>query len=155
MGSIVKFCVGFLLLVASADGAYRGMRPQDLQTIQRSQCAVIQPWAAWCSLCLEELPERLPRLAKLKGVEVAVVDLSTPGVREEFSKKWSVIQNAPLDTYFLSDGFTVERFKRLVSRRWDGSLPFAVLVRQGKVTREWMGKVDTDLFMQQVNKLCR
>jgi hypothetical protein len=137
----------------SAAASFEPLRVHDLQQSLKGPCTLVHPWATWCTRCLEDLPTFLSETSQWQGIKTLVVDISTPLMRSEFSSQWSVIQKA--NTHFLPEGFSLEKFKKVLSPSWDGSLPYSVLFIRSRRRKEWKGQVPVDALAQQVKSLCR
>src|SRR4051794_14129565 len=67
-----------------------------LRKFKKEKCALIHPWADWCSICVQEMPTLLPQLEKWKAGRVVVVDTGSVFAQQNFSKKWNVLLNSKL-----------------------------------------------------------
>ncbi len=152
MAWLVKFWILFTSICAY--GALEPLPLRELRDLQKGACVLVHPWAAWCSQCVEELPELLPRFAAWQGVQVLVIDLSPPFTQENFSKRWAVLREARFATYFRPSNQAPKTYARTIDSAWDGSMPYSVLYSRGKKLGSWNGRTDFNTLSQNVKRLC-
>jgi thiol-disulfide isomerase/thioredoxin len=136
-------------------GALQPLSINQLTTFKKEPCVLIYPWAAWCPQCVQSLPQLLPSFAKWPKGKVIVLDLSSTGTQETFSKKWKIVSQGDFPTYFQIDDKQETAYQKAISPNWNGDLPYAVLYRHGKKKQEWKGKIVAEKIAQQVEGLCR
>lgn len=84
-----------------------------------------------------------------------MIDTSAPFTQENFSRKWNVLTQAPLTTYFQPRNEAAKPYRREIDKDWRGALPYSVLYSRGKKKREWKGILDFAAVAREVEALCR
>ena len=121
--------------------------------MKKKPCTFIHVWATWCTICLQELPQVIQTLAAMKNVTPVIVDVSSPFVQENFSKKWNTVLSAPFPMYLKPAGKD-DPYLNAIDKDWSGALPFSVLYDKGKRKKTWLGALDLDSLKKQVGAIC-
>lgn len=147
----------FLLLTMVATGTALNFTELPVETMKKKtsdHCAFVHVWAAWCSICVEELPTLLEFLAKEKRVKPIVIDVSHPVARKEFSTPWLRKLSPKFPVYFKPNG-NDEGFMRQVDPTWSGTLPYSALYTKGVKTKQWVGSVSPRELRESFSKICK
>lgn len=120
---------------------YEELPAAKLAAMKKKPCTLLHVWATWCTTCLQELPDLLKALAAIKGVTPVVIDVSSPFVQNNFSKKWMASLKPPFKTYLKPD-VKDAAYLETVDKDWSGGLPFSALYHKGKRRKVWNGSID-------------
>jgi hypothetical protein len=143
-----------LAIVTTAWGGPQPLTVDKLREFQKEPCTLVHPWANWCTICVQELPDLLPQFQAWKGVRAVVIDVSTPFAQAQFSKKWRVLVDSPFQTYLQPKGDKMS-YRKAIDPSWDGALPHSVLYSRGKKLRVWGGAMDFPAVRKEAASLCR
>jgi len=128
---------------------------KDVEKIKEGPCVAVHAWATWCHPCLVELPILLKALGSLPGVKPVIIDLSSLGSQEKFSKKWvEQVLKPPFPTYFKPDVARAPYLKA-IDPDWDGTLPYSALYVSGKKKKTWVGKSDLESLVKTIQSSCK
>jgi len=94
----------FLILVSVVLAASAGFEPLPVAKLHRMTskptCSFVHVWAAWCTICVQELPALLTFLGEEKKVQSIVIDVSHPLARAQFSKPYLEKISPKFTTYY-------------------------------------------------------
>lgn len=151
---ICLFLASYLFTGSSFAFEYKVITPKELKKKTQGSCVFVQFWAAWCQICVDEMPGLLPFLKRLKKAEPVVVDLSQGLAQENFSKPW-LKKIAPFSTTF-SKGKTRDReMIESVLQKWNGALPLSALFSRGQLKERWNGAVSNSEIERAVSTHCK
>jgi thiol-disulfide isomerase/thioredoxin len=114
---------------------------------------LINFWATWCGPCREEFPD----LVKIGTDNKDKIDLITVSLDElsEIDRevpKFLAEMGSAFPTYLLKTP-DADAAINLVSRDWQGSLPFTILFNaQGDAVYSIQGKFDADVLVAEIEK---
>jgi thiol-disulfide isomerase/thioredoxin len=115
---------------------------------------LINFWATWCGPCREEFPD----LVKIGADHKDKIDLITVSL-DELSEingevpKFLAEMRSESPAYLLKTP-DADAAIELVSRDWQGALPFTILFNaQGETIYSKQGKFDTDVLVAEIEKL--
>ena len=146
----------FLLLILSEKvhgTSYSFISPKALAAKTKKPCTLVHFWAAWCEVCVQELPLLLPKLAQKKNITLVVVDLSQGLAQETFSLPW-LTKIAPTATTFHKGKLPARKLVGVVDEKWQGGLPYSALFSKGKKMIDWKGSVSFSEFETHIAKHC-
>ncbi len=118
-------------------------------------CVLFHVWATWCLPCLQELPKLLPVLERIPNVTPVVIDISSTSTQEKFSRKWVETILKPKFITFRKPEGPQKEYRALIDEKWDGSLPYSLLLKDGKKQKEWSGVLDLSTFEKELATLCK
>ncbi len=122
--------------------------------LKQKPCTFFHVWATWCTICVQELPEVIKVLNGLKALTPVVIDVSSPFVQDQFSKKWAQTLKASFPIYLKPAGRD-DLYLNSIDRDWSGALPYSVLFDKGKRKKVWLGALDLASFKGEIATLCR
>ncbi len=143
-----------LSTLALAKPVYEELPAAKIAPLKKKSCALIHVWATWCTNCLQELPDLVKVLNSMKEITPVVIDVSSPFVQNNFSKKWIATLKPQFRTY-LKPSVKDEVYLNAIDKDWSGSLPFSVLYHKGKRKKVWNGSINLADFRREVADLCR
>lgn len=154
--------VAGLFLASVLNGAPGSGKPNATQPLpaarvaamKKQPCTFFHVWATWCSICLQELPDLLKVMAAMKGATPVVIDVSSPFVQANFSKKWIQTLKPAFVTYVKPAGKD-EPYLNAIDQEWSGALPFSVLYHKGKRLMVWQGSLDLGTIAREVEEQCK
>lgn len=143
----------FTLPIRTFGFQYKVINVQELKKKTQGPCTVLHFWAAWCEICIKELPVLLKYFETSKGFESVVVDLSADLAQEKFSKPW-LKKMAPQSTTYRKGKTSDRALIQAVKSGWDEALPLSLLMVRGMVKANWEGAVEPSEIKTAVAKHC-
>ena len=115
---------------------------------------LINFWATWCGPCREEFPDLVEIATDYKDkIDVITITLDDPSEIEGEVAKFLAEMRSESPTYLLKardENAAIE----LVSKNWQGALPFTILfTAQGETIYSKQGKFETDVLRAHIEKL--
>ena len=137
-----------------AANAWEFLPPAKLKQMTQRPCVFVHGWATWCPQCIDELPKLVLALGKLKTADSVVVDLSTPYMQDNFSKKWINALKPPFKMYLKTPGDDAG-YVKFVDKNWSGALPWSAIFRNGVTKKSWLGQVNLDALEKEIAAQCK
>ncbi|HEX8197732.1 MAG TPA: TlpA disulfide reductase family protein [Pyrinomonadaceae bacterium] len=114
---------------------------------------LINFWATWCEPCREEFPDLVKIGADYKGkIDLITVSLDELSEINGEVPKFLAQMKSESPAYLLKtpdEGAAIE----LVSKDWQGALPFTILFNaQGETIYSKQGKFQTDVLVAEIEK---
>ena len=114
---------------------------------------LINFWATWCTPCVEEFPDLVKIGADYKGkIDLITVSLDELSEINGEVPKFLAQMKSESPAYLLKtpdEGAAIE----LVSKDWQGALPFTILFNaQGETIYSKQGKFETDALVAEIEK---
>ena len=134
-------------------GAYEAVTAKGAKQRLEHGCVLFHAWAAWCDICVKELPEWLKHLGQQKAMKPLVIDTSAKTAQEKFSKPWMKNLKPTFPTYFMS-GIEDDAFMKKMDANWGRSLPYTALYFNAKKKKEWSGSVSLAEVDAEAEKSC-
>ncbi|HEX8398525.1 MAG TPA: TlpA disulfide reductase family protein [Pyrinomonadaceae bacterium] len=115
---------------------------------------LINFWATWCEPCREEFPDLVKIGTDYKGkIDLITVSLDELSEINGDVPKFLAQMKSESPAYLLKtrdEGAAIE----LVSKDWQGALPFTILFNaQGETIYSKQGKFKTDVLVAEIEKL--
>lgn len=157
-----KLIFALFIVVLSSNCLGHGTRYEKIteKALRKSlteNCTLVVPWASWCAICLEELPELLPALNAQTKIKPLIIDFSRPYVQDKFSKLFMEKVELKYPTYRIPISPSEEVFRQIIDPEWKGALPNTVLYTcQGKkcgIKKRWTQRL-TPKELPEVAALC-
>jgi thiol-disulfide isomerase/thioredoxin len=142
------------LNVAQAKAKQEILLPKKFVSLKHQKCSFLYVWATWCTICIKEMPQLLKILEEDRQISPIIVDLSSPFVQENFSKKWMVQLAPPFTTYLKPPGSDKAYMEKL-EKNWTGTLPYSALYSGGKLKKVWVGELPMANLKTEIARLCR
>lgn len=153
MDLIRVFLVIMLGSCVSGWADFKLLPVENIPSIKKNDCAFIHVWATWCEACVQELPRIIQLLKGEPRAQPFVIDVSSPTVQENFSKKWDVTRTAPFTMYLKPKG-PDENYLKAIDPQWKRALPFSVLYHRGKKVKSWVGLLPIQEAQSQMQLTC-
>jgi thiol-disulfide isomerase/thioredoxin len=115
---------------------------------------LINFWATWCGPCREEFPDlvKIGKDHKAK-IELVTISLDEPSEINDSVPEFLTQMKADSPAYLLETS-DEDAAIGLVSRNWQGALPFTILLNaQGETLYSKQGKFETDVLLAEIEKL--
>jgi thiol-disulfide isomerase/thioredoxin len=114
---------------------------------------LINFWATWCAPCREEFPDLVKIGTDYKGkIELITISLDELSEINGEVPKFLAQMKSESPAYLLKTS-DEEAAIGLVSKEWQGALPFTILFnRQGERIYSKQGKFKTDVLMAEIEK---
>jgi thiol-disulfide isomerase/thioredoxin len=114
---------------------------------------LINFWATWCAPCREEFPDLVKIGTDYKGkIDLITVSLDELSEIDGEVPKFLAQMKSEFPAYLLKtpdEGAAIE----LVSKDWQGALPFTILFNaQGETIYSKQGKFETDVLVAEIEK---
>jgi len=139
---------------SSASEGPQRLPASQIPAFQKQPCTFVHAWATWCSICVTELPNVFKSLASLKKVNPVVIDLSSPFVQENFSKKYVAKLAPPFKTYLKPPGSEAV-YMSVLEPKWTKELPYSALFHRGKRVKVWVGALDLPKLEKEIELACK
>jgi peroxiredoxin len=116
---------------------------KDLVKNNSDKLRLINIWATWCGPCVNELPSfvAINRMYRKRDFEFITVSADTPEKKDKVLKSLKKLQAANTNYLFSMD----DKYKLIeaVDPKWNGALPYTILVEPGgKIVYANQGTID-------------
>jgi thiol-disulfide isomerase/thioredoxin len=128
------------LLDSKKSLSYEALDIQEFKKMKASRCMFVHVWAAWCTICVQEMPALIRFLETKKNITPVVIDASHSLAQEQFSKSWLKTLNPKFRTFYKHE-MKDEVLMGLMGAKWTGALPHSALFKRGVKKKEWVGLV--------------
>lgn len=105
---------------------------------------LINIWATWCGPCVREFPDLVEINRMYRGRDFEMVGINIEGSDAQGKVQAFLEKNQGSFTNYLYGGKDVYAFIQAVSPKWQGAIPFTLLVKPGgEVIYTHMGVIDS------------
>lgn len=120
---------------------------KELLQNKSDKLRLINIWATWCGPCVAELPSfvEINRMYRARDFEFITISADNPEKKEKVLKALQKLQAANTNYLFSVD----DKYKLIeaVDPKWQGALPYTVLVEPGgKIVYGKQGTIDPDVM---------
>lgn len=114
---------------------------------------LINFWATWCGPCIEEFPDLVNIGKEYKDkFELVTISLDEPAELNSSVPKFLAEMGSDSPAYLLKTP-DADAAIALVSKDWQGALPFTILINnQGETVYSKQGKFDPDVLQAETEK---
>jgi peroxiredoxin len=125
------------------------VQPIDLAGVKRllrndgKKLRLINFWASWCPPCGRELPAlvEIYRMYRGRDFEMAGISLDGPDTKDNVQP--FLQKNQASYVHYLFDGKDAPALVDVVSPKWEGAIPFTLLIKPGgEVIYRHLGEID-------------
>lgn len=104
---------------------------------------VINVWATWCGPCVVEFPDLVDTYRMYRGRDFEFVSITTDKAEAREKALKFLKSKQASNTNYILDGLDIYSFIEIVDPKWQGALPYTLLVEPGgKVVFRKQGPVD-------------
>lgn len=147
----------FLFLLCGpvyAGGSYQFLQPAQLAALKKKPCTLIHAWAAWCGICVREMPAYIEFLSQNKKIHPVTLDVGSKTDQNAVSRQWPLLRSAQFTKYMKPEKISDQKYLAAIDPKWSGSLPYTVLYHKGMKRREWVGSLDFSTLGREVQQTC-
>lgn len=145
--------IGLLLSLQTRAFEYPILPLADLKKETQRTCTFVHLWAAWCSICVQEMPKLLSFLEEEKKIYPVILDTDVRFAQDNFSTPW-LKKLAPKFTVYRKPEVENAVLAKTLGITWSKSLPLSALYSHGKIKREWRGSLSTEELHKAFQELC-
>jgi len=110
---------------------------------ETNKLRLINIWATWCGPCVREFPELVEINRMYRGRDFEMVGINIEGSGAKDKVRAFLEKNQGSFTNYLYGGKDVYAFIQAVSPKWQGAIPYTLLVKPGgEVIYTHMGVID-------------